>query len=947
LANQETGARKLSLLGEIKRRNVSKVAMLYIVSSWLLLQVADVLFDALELPAEWDRLVLALVILGFPIAVIFAWVFEMTPEGLKRQSEVDRSQSITEETGRKINLAIIVLLVLAILAVGLDRLMPEAPSAAEDSKTVAAADAAPPLSIAVLPFANRSAREDDVYFVDGMHDDILTQLAKINALTVTSRTSVERFRDPAQFGGIPEIAKLLGVRNILEGGIQRAGNSIRINMQLIDVVDDDHLWAETYNRELTASNLFAVQGEIAEAVATALSVALAAGETDSLQEAPTQSLAAYDLYLLGRHHWYKRTEESISLAKDYFEQAIAEDPNYVPALSGLADSYMLLVSYGNMPGAEAYPVAQEAIDRAMAIDDSVSEVWASLGLLRASQVNFEGAEEAFLRAIELNPKNAFALLWYSGSLFSMRRFDVALETLEAAYALEPMSKPIVSNLADRHWMIGDFDRARLLWERFGSLDEDRSVDMRTRIALSYYDEGQIASAISLLREIVDEAPGTANLLNRLGLCYASLGDTDEARRWYTRAEKQSRGDRDRVWAFEADKDYPGAIAYLEDRLTVAGSRRDLWAIGMLFRESYLAGDLPLAAEYLREELEQLHGRFEVNAGEYGPINHLDKATFLIRHGEEFGFDAQHGQDMVDEYLASLLRLHEQGFANNKLFASLAMAYALQGDSLQAIANLEEAVERGYRNDHFVFDLAAFDDLRDSADFVALTERVETLLAEERAKLAEIEFAPYTPPQEYTPIPMSREEFGRYAGHYSDGNAMATVSVSDSGTFTFQVGAAPAITMLPIGEHRFFFPEMLELTIEFALGDDGAITHFISTQGTRKFRMKRVPAPPPIIELPRATLERYAGTYVHYRRSPSSEERSETDSWACIVSVDENDRIWIDFDDQPILEMAPYSKTEFHVLGFDAYLTFAVDEKGGAATRMELLQDGVQLNFERQ
>ena len=219
----------MSLFDELKRRNVARMAALYVVASWLVLQVADYLFDALELPSAWDRLVLALIILGFPIALIFSWVFEMTPEGLKRESEIDRSQSVTRETGRKINVAIVVLLVLAILAVGADRLIPEATvtEGAQNDSLQVSTDVAPEHSIAVLPFRNRSARADDVYFVDGIHDDILTQIARIGSLTVTSRTSVERFRDVSQ-QSIREIGALLGVRNILEGGIQRSGDRIRI-----------------------------------------------------------------------------------------------------------------------------------------------------------------------------------------------------------------------------------------------------------------------------------------------------------------------------------------------------------------------------------------------------------------------------------------------------------------------------------------------------------------------------------------------------------------------------------------------------------------------------------------------------------------------------------------------------------------------------------------------
>ena len=281
----------MSFIEELKRRNVVRMAMLYLVASWVILQVADVLVDAMELPSTWARGVLAVLILGFPLALIFSWVFEMTPEGIKREKDVDRSQSITPHTGRKISILTVVLLVVAIAIVAVDRLVPESPMSAESETTetgdaprmpdpaeLAAEKFAPPpdRSVAVLPFANRSTREEDAYFVDGIHDDILTQLARIGSLTVISRTSVEKFRNSSQ--SIREIGDILGVKTILEGGVQRAGDRVRINVQLIDVNTDAHLWAETYDRELTTSNIFAIQSEISTAIAQALKATLSPEE---------------------------------------------------------------------------------------------------------------------------------------------------------------------------------------------------------------------------------------------------------------------------------------------------------------------------------------------------------------------------------------------------------------------------------------------------------------------------------------------------------------------------------------------------------------------------------------------------------------------------------------------------------------------------------------------
>ena len=937
----------MSMFDELKRRNVVKMAALYVVASWLLLQVADVLFDAMELPAAWDRLVIALLALGFPIVMIFAWVFEMTPEGLKRQSEVDRGQSVTEETGRKLNLTIIVLLVLAILAVGADRLVPETTQVVEESVQTSAVNSAPERSIAVLPFANRSSREDDIYFVDGMHDDILTQLAKVDALTVTSRTSVEPFRDPTQQGGIREIAGVLGVRNILEGGVQRSGDRIRINVQLIDVTSDGHLWAETYERELTASNLFSVQGEIAAAVAKALRAALAPDEESALGEAPTESLAAYDLYLLGRHHWNQRTEASIQLARDYFEQAIAEDPEFVPALSGLADSYMLLVDYGNLAGDDAFPAAQEVIDKAMAIDGQVSEVWASLGLMRRNQSNHEGAEDAFLRAIELDRDNFSAWHWYAGTLNRMRRFDEALEAAQTAYALEPMSKPINELLADQYYRLGDHVRARQHYERSATLDPEQAVWYESRAAETHQIAGDHSRAITLLRRILVKDPSSAYALNNVAESYLALGDIAEARRWYSYAEDLNIFQRGMVWVYEAERDFDGAIVYLEDKLKLDQNRRSRSTLYWLFRASYLKGDLPLARDYMAESLEILAGRFEINPSDYWPLDSLLRATFLIRHGDDVGLDSELGHKMLDEILASLISLQEQGHKRPITYASLATAQALKGDSLEAFASLNEAVDRGYRNSYYILSQPAFDGLRDRADFVAITERIEGLLNEDRVKLAETKLEPYTRAEARTPIPMSRERFRDYAGYYSDGNVVLRIYFNDDGAFAGRLGQNPPFEFFPYAENKFFMPAVRGFSIDFFADDSGQITHLEGKGSGNVWRMKAVDGPPPAVQLDRAVLERYEGTYAHDRLSRANENQSEADIWTCVISVDEDGRAWIDFDNQPILEMVPYSETEFYTPGFLGSHTFFVNPDTGIADRMEMDADGRVLEFYRQ
>ena len=293
------------LFQELRRRNVFRVGIAYLVAAWLLLQLTDVLAPILALPDWTARFILLLLVIGFVPALIFAWAFELTPEGIKREHDVDRSESTTSLTGRKFDFGIIAMMAAAIVYLVIDNYVLEpAPVVTADIER----------SIAVLPFRNRSNIVEDAFFVDGMHDDLLTQLSRLSSLEkVISRTSTEQYRDTTK--PIPQIGQELGVATILEGGVQRSGNQVRINVQLIDTETDEHLWAHTYNRNLTAENLFAVQSEITREIIAALHGVLSEQDNDRLEAMPTNSLKAYAEFVLGRQALAKRTGEEFCVPR--------------------------------------------------------------------------------------------------------------------------------------------------------------------------------------------------------------------------------------------------------------------------------------------------------------------------------------------------------------------------------------------------------------------------------------------------------------------------------------------------------------------------------------------------------------------------------------------------------------------------------------------------------
>jgi TolB-like protein/Tfp pilus assembly protein PilF len=425
---------------ELKRRNVYKVAVAYAVVSWLLLQAASIFLPAFDAPPWVIKIFIIGIIFGFPVALIFSWAFEITPEGIKLESEIEPSKSIARRPGRKI---VAMTIALAVVAAGLfvyqvvrskSTITPQ--NSASAARTEAATEA-PNKSIAVLPFDNLSRDPDNAYFCEGVQDEILTRLAKVADLKVISRTSTQHFKSTPD--NLPQIAKQLGVAHILEGSVQRASDQVRVNVQLINALTDAHLWADTYDRKLT--DIFAVESEIAKSIADTLQAKLSRSAQHVLASQPTENPEAHELYLKGRYFWNRRTGANLQKAADYFEQAIKKDPKYALAHSGLADCHVLLPVYpelGSYPRDEM-PKALAAAHKAVELDDTLAEAHTSLGRALASDLQLSAAISEFNRAIELNPSYATAHQWFGECLQSQGRVEEALAELKRAQQVDPLS----------------------------------------------------------------------------------------------------------------------------------------------------------------------------------------------------------------------------------------------------------------------------------------------------------------------------------------------------------------------------------------------------------------------------------------------------------------------------------------------------------------------------
>jgi TolB-like protein/cytochrome c-type biogenesis protein CcmH/NrfG len=476
----------MSLFDELKRRNVFRVGIAYLVGGWLLLQLTEVLSELLKLPEQVGPVVVSIVIIGLPIALFFAWAFELTPEGVKREKDVDRNQSITPQTGKKLNNTILVLMALAIAYLLFDKFSEKGPeplsreSSAEvndagngnaDSTQVEVESVISRQSIAVLPFDNRSDQKSDEYFVEGIHDDLLTNLARIGSLKVISRTSMTQYKETEKT--IPQIAGELGVATIMEGAVQRSGNTVRINVQLIDAQTDEHLWAEIFDRELTAENLFSIQTEISRSIAEALKATLSSEEELQIERRPTENLAAYNAYLRGRHAMARRNSESLQSALYEYRRAVELDPQFSLAWVGVAEATNLSGLYGDLNPDDRRILTQEAANRALAIDPTLGEAYVSLGAIYSLNHEFDQAKQAYQRAIELSPNYATAYHWYSTLLRNWRtRSREALEMSAKAQELDPLSSIIRTDAAELRIFLGDYERARLLLREVIDLDPD-------------------------------------------------------------------------------------------------------------------------------------------------------------------------------------------------------------------------------------------------------------------------------------------------------------------------------------------------------------------------------------------------------------------------------------------------------------------------------------------
>jgi TolB-like protein len=482
----------MSFFDELKRRNVFRVAIGYAITAWLLLQVVDLVLDNVDAP-DWVMQVFMLALaIGFPLAIFFAWAFEITPEGVKRESEVDRSQSITPQTGRKLDRVIILILAAAVVFLmyqqfGTGDKMGSQQQLQQESASTSSSPAEPGRnSIAVLPFVNMSADPDNEYFSDGIAEEILNVLARIPELKVAARTSAFAFKGSSI--NIAEIAHELKVMHVLEGSVRKSGNQVRVTAQLIKADSGYHLWSNTYDRDL--DNIFAVQDEIAQSIAEAMKVTLDIDTGTAGNMTGTTSTEAYDAYLRGMNQWHLRTEESLHNSIDLFGEAIVIDPVFVKAYAGLALTYAVIPDYTDIPFNEAFGLVRAAAEQALALDPRSVE--AATAMIYTTNDLAEKLAYA-KRAVEMGPWFATAHQWYATNLSLTGDLDAARAEYLLAYELDPKSRILGNNLAALYQAEGNWGDAERILLQLASYAPDYSYGWQL-LLYQYLRTGEMEKA---------------------------------------------------------------------------------------------------------------------------------------------------------------------------------------------------------------------------------------------------------------------------------------------------------------------------------------------------------------------------------------------------------------------------------------------------------------------
>jgi TolB-like protein len=733
----------VSFFNELKRRNVFKVAAAYIIVGWLIMQAGEVMAPALNLP-DWINSALAFfLILGFPLALIFAWAFEMTPDGIKKEKDVDRTESITSVTGQKLNYTIIALLVAALGYFAYDKflLQPRSQGSEPSASEVATETAGDEYqTIAVLPFVNMSEDSSNEYFSDGLTEELLNILAKIKELRVAGRTSSFAFK--GQNDDLRLIGEKLNVDSILEGSVRKDDkrNRVRITAQLINVEDGYHLWSETYDREL--DDIFAIQEEIAREVAQALRITLLGEDEARLEQVASTEVNAYDIYLQAQQGLHEGGYVSLNNAAEKFQQALALDPSYTPAKLGLINTWSELANTGAITRKEALSRGLPLLETVLAEQADNSFALMQLALFRNYENNHEVAEKAFISALEADPRNARALQEYGRFLFDNLQFDRGMELIEAALQIEPYDVRVLWDHCQTNGMLQNVDAALEACARIRELVPDSPLGSYGR-AVAYLHVGNIARATKGYAEAIEKDPDDYEMLAAMSSFWVLMGDAQQADNWQQRADAIGAGQPIPIWGrlklykFREQHDLARNLARqvldrkLEERFNTQFTFRQAWAY-----ESARNGEYQAALEPYRE---RFPWAFEepLVVPDYlqDIIGDIIQIAGLLKLAEPLSDRPEQLLDIAAENVDRF----SPGWGVFTLDLNLAGIAVVRGNHEEALDLLDSAWNKKWRVSwrEILLDDAIFSQLADEPRYQALVARFESDMERQREEAYEL------------------------------------------------------------------------------------------------------------------------------------------------------------------------------------------------------------------
>lgn len=692
---------------QLRRRNVLKSLAAYLVAAWLIVQVLDVVGPALGMPDWVMTFAVISLAVGFPVTAVVSWFFEFSIGGWRLEREEDLAER--PAAGGGVFSYVIIAMLAAALGVSLFL---------RDGETgiISTAEAAP-VTLAVLPLAALGEGAADTGFVEGLHDDLLTVLSRISSLRVISRTSVLPFA-----GGdhsIPEIGRKLGAGNILEGSVQVSGDRIRVNVQLIDAARDDHIWADIFERPFNAGAIFSIQRDIAEAIAGHLSVALTGQDEEEIRREPTNSFEAYNAYLLARQRMARRTSEDLAEAEAFFRRAISIDPMYAEAWSGLAQVAVLQHDYAGLDRETMRATAMPAVQRALELQPSLARAHGVLGMLRSAVDDVQGAEDSFLRALELNPNDSLSSHWFGVMLFTQGRFADALFWHRRALELDPLSVTISNNVAQDLLAMGRTDEAAEQYASSLEIDPDFVATYAHLSQLERSAYGRPDEAVRLLYDAHLLDPAHSEYPALLAQALLELDAPDAAALW---AERATNNAPDHWWPSRAailvGLRQDNNEQALREALDTYGPNLGMAWLTLSARRDLLldAGDLDGARQLFVEAVPD----FLADPPRVETHNYFLAPLLAVVH-EARGESTQR-RVLLEAVLVALDRLRADGYEDSDI--SEVEAHAMLGNTDLALDLLELQLDNDWLSLWwYVFESRNLAALAGEPRFVALRDRV--------------------------------------------------------------------------------------------------------------------------------------------------------------------------------------------------------------------------------